>query len=103
MEQGWTVRGIAAASGRSIGLVSRWARQGLIPGYQARRFRNGAGIPAELGEAYVLLLKVGACSQQLAETARTDPAAVIAASEALAVIGRAALAAPQLADDGEAA
>lgn len=99
MERTWSIRDVAAAAGRSAELASRTARAGLLPHYSARSFRHGARIPAHLAEPFALLLRTGVTSARLSAQMRDDPAAVLAAAEALATLARSALDAPRLTDD----
>lgn len=101
MADTWTIREVAAAAGRSPDTASALARRGLLPGYAARRYRIGAGIPEPLAEAFVTVLRTGAASQRLAGLMRENPAEVLDAAEALAVLARTAMESPRLAERRE--
>lgn len=85
--QRWTLKQLAAASGRAVNTCNQLALAGLVPNYQGR------GIPAELAEPAAVALRHGAVTPTLARLVREDPDAVLAAAEALAALARAAKAA----------
>jgi hypothetical protein len=67
----------------------------MLPGYSeaTRGQRQPSKVPAETATAYAHVLAVGACSPQLAELMKFDPAKVLEAAEALATLARTAIAA----------
>ena len=94
MSETWSFRDIARESGRSVTYVATMAAAGLLPGHSRGARRRRARIQPVTARAYATVLRSGACSRELAELMRDDPAQALAVAEALSMLAQAALTGP---------
>lgn len=88
--EAWSLTDVVNASGRSRNSVNVLARRVLPAELLEKRAGRGAAVqlPESVALALVAALKVGALDAQMADAMKNDPAAVIAAGEALVALAQ---------------